>query len=334
MAFVTLAEALKLTTYDLQKGVYENAICVDEFLPIIPFMTTEGGAYAYNRENALADAIAFTAPGTQITAVAQASFTLKTSVPITFAGIARIEMFVDEGMSDYNDQVAIQISAKAKSVGRLAAKHLAVGMSDVTIASYTNCAHDNESGVSGVYAIGDTNEADSLISLCDASQYSYEAVGGAAFDIDVFDQLLRLMKLRKPDCFVMHPCIKDAYKDKLRAKGGVDTAMIQLPNYAHPAGPPIRQLAYEGIPVLTNEWIPTNFDDGQGNLDTTQIYAVCLGEDAFHGISKGSLDAGLIRVTAPQKMSGFLANEIDVFAWWNFVLKSKYGLAIKAWVNA
>ncbi|KPC70412.1 Major structural phage protein, partial [Streptomyces sp. NRRL F-6602] len=50
---VTLPEAAKLSTTQLQRGVVETFVQESSILDRIPFLTIEGNAYAYNEEGTL-----------------------------------------------------------------------------------------------------------------------------------------------------------------------------------------------------------------------------------------------------------------------------------------
>lgn len=333
MAWITLAQAAKLTHYDIQAGVYENIICDDDLLKILPWETNVGDRYAWARENALPDTQTFSAPSTQITAFSSLTLTQKTSIPITSIGGVKLENYIVEGMSDVNNQAGVQVEGQAKSIGFEISKNLIVGMSDITMWAGASCVHTAESGVSGVYEVTDTNEAEGLIALCDATQYVWGTVGGIAFVMTMFDEVAAKIKLGRPTCYLVSPKTERKYLAKLAALGGVTPHMVQLPNFADPQGNPLSVLGYNGVPVLKNDFIPTNLDDGQGNTDTTLMFALYLAPRGVHGIIKGD-ENNLIKIDEPIAIVDYDGYAVKVKAYYNFVCKSKYGLAIYARINA
>ena len=50
---ITLTEAAKLSTTDLQKGVLETFVQTSPVLDRLPMLEIEGNAYAYNSEDTL-----------------------------------------------------------------------------------------------------------------------------------------------------------------------------------------------------------------------------------------------------------------------------------------
>jgi hypothetical protein len=77
----------------------------------------DGNALSYNRENALGD-VQFAGVGDTITAKNPASFTKVTSELTTLIGDAEVNGLIQATRSNLNDQTAIQVSSKAKSLGR------------------------------------------------------------------------------------------------------------------------------------------------------------------------------------------------------------------------
>lgn len=246
MATVTLAESAKLTQNLLVQGVIENVISVNPIYQVLPFMPISGNAIAYNRENALGDS-EFITVGDDITAKAAATFTNVTSSLKVLIGDAEVDHFIQTTRSSQTDQKAVQIASKAKSIGRL----------------YQNQMINGD----------DTNPTDSfdgLLLLCAAGQKITPATDGQALSFDILDNLMDLCTAKdgQVDFFMMSARTIRSYLALLRALGGAGiNETVQLPS-----GP---QIAYRGVPIFRNDWIPIN--QTQGNKSTcTTIFAGCF----------------------------------------------------------
>lgn len=110
---LTLTEAAKLSTDDLQRGVLETFVIESPILDRIPFLTIEGNAYAYNLEATL--------PGVEFRAVNQGysestgTVNQKTESLVILGGDADVDRFIAKTRSNLNDQRAIQTRMKVKA---------------------------------------------------------------------------------------------------------------------------------------------------------------------------------------------------------------------------
>lgn len=110
---LTLAEAAKLSTDDLQRGVLETFVQESPVLDRIPFLTIQGNAYAYNQEATL--------PGVEFRAVnAGYSSTTGTVVQkseslVILGGDADVDRFIVQTRGNLNDQRAVQTRMKVKA---------------------------------------------------------------------------------------------------------------------------------------------------------------------------------------------------------------------------
>lgn len=254
---VTLANAKLLGLDDKQSALAEEIITVDELFSILPFIPTSGNSYSYVRENALVGAegraidAAFT-PG-------QSTYT-EITVPLTTIG-AQVEInkllqaqavgnIVDGGL------VASQLARAAKSVGRQFAQWFITG--DVGTAGQFSGI--NTLMVDAAYSTQKLDKAD------------------AALTLDMLDELVSTVTLRRPDVLVMSQKARNKVKSLMRALGGVTT--IEVGN---------RQiLAFDGIPMVANNWCVADVDGGVGGSQQ-DIYAMCLGADGVAGLTTGSV---------------------------------------------
>jgi hypothetical protein len=225
MASQTLAEAAKLITNDIAAGVAQDIIDVNPLFDILPFIGYTGQGLVVNRENALGNAGVYAVDAT-ITHKAASSFTQATFTATKLIGDAEMDGLVRaQSASAGVDQVAIEISSKAKSIGRLFQTGMATGD-------------------------GASPNMNSLHSLCDASQYT-TASAGQAISFALLDELLDLVKAKDGvvDWIMMPARTIRAYKVLLRALGGTPADwVVTLPGGRQVIG-------YEGIPIFKNEFL-------------------------------------------------------------------------------
>lgn len=267
MASVTLAESAKLSQDLLIAGVIENIVTVNPIYEVMPFMSIEGNALAYNRENALGD-VQFAGVGTAITAKAAATFTAVTSSLTTIIGDAEVNGLIEATRSNFVDQTATQVASKAKSVAR----------------QYQNTMINGD---------GTSNSFTGLLSLVPASQKGLlSGANGSNLSFEILDELMDLVKDKDGACdYIMMPArTRRAYYALLRGVGGASIAeVITLPSG--------RQVpTYNGVPIFVNDWIPTNQTKGTAAGICTTIFAGTFDDGSGqHGISglTASRNAGI-----------------------------------------
>lgn len=260
MASVTLAESQKLCQNQLIAGIIENTITVDRFFDVLPFEGISGNALAYNRENVLGDVQAI-GVGDSITANAAATFTEVTVSLTTLIGQADVNQLIQSTRSKQgNDQAAVQIASKAKSLGRLFRNYLVNGT-------------------------GAANQFSGLLTLCDASQKTTPATNGEALSFAVLDELMDLVtdKDGAVDYFQMHSRTLRSYLALLRSLGGAGIGeVVTLPSGEQVPG-------YRGVPIFRNDWIPTDQTQDATNTCTSIIAGT---------LDDGSQSMGIAGLTA------------------------------------
>jgi hypothetical protein len=227
MATQTLAEAAKLISNQIVQGVAEDIITTNPMWAAMPWTGYEGQAILVNRENALGDAQHLAVGGT-ITAKAAATFTQIPFSATTTIGDAEINGLVQaQSSSAAVNQLAIEISSKAKSVGRLLQAGVATGT-------------------------GTAPALNSLHSLCDATQFT-TASAGQAISLLLLDQLLDLVKSKdgQVDWLMMPARTLRNYKALVRALGGITETMA----FTMPNGTSRTVSVYEGIPIFQNDYL-------------------------------------------------------------------------------
>ena len=261
MATQTLAEAAKLINDEIISGVAEDIITINPSYNVIPWMGYDGQGIIHNRENALGNAQHLAVGGT-ITAKAAATFTQQTFTATKTIGDAEMDGLVQaQSASAGVNQLAVEVSSKAKSVGRLLQQGIATGD-------------------------GSSPNMNSLHSLCDAGQYT-TASAGQAISFALLDELLDLVVAKDGQVdFIMMPARTiRSYKALVRALGGVNETLT----YTMPNGTTRTVSTYEDIPIFKNEYLSVE-ETANGAALTggalTSVWAGCWDEgDMKTGVS-------------------------------------------------
>lgn len=250
MTSQTLAEAQKLINNKIVAGVVEDVITTNPMWQVMPWNSYTGQAVLVNRENALGDA-QHLAVGATITAKAAATFVQDTYTAETTIGDAEMNGLVKVQSSSAGvDQMAIEISSKAKSVGRLLQQGIATGT-------------------------GSSPQLNSLHTLVDASQYT-TASAGQALSFELLDELLDLVKAKdgEVDWIFMPARTIRSYRTLVRALGGVNETMaFNMGN-----GRTRNVDVYNGVPIFQNDYLSVA-ETANGAALTggalTSVYAGC-----------------------------------------------------------
>tara|TARA_R110002096_G_scaffold171144_2_gene343857 strand:- start:669 stop:1607 length:939 start_codon:yes stop_codon:yes gene_type:complete len=227
MATQTLAEAQKLIQNDLISGIVEDIITTNPIWQVMPWTGYTGQAIIVNREETLGDTQHLAVGGT-ITAKAASANVQNTYTAVTTIGDAELNGLVAaQSASAGVNQMAVEISSKAKSVGRKLQQGMATGT-------------------------GTSPQLHSLDSLCDASQYT-TASAGQALSFELLDELLDLIKAKdgEVDYLMMPARTVRSYRALVRALGGVnETIAFDMGN-----GRSRNIDVYNGIPVFQNDYL-------------------------------------------------------------------------------
>jgi hypothetical protein len=259
------AEAEHLSNNQLISGVIDEIIDRDDMFAVLPFVKTEGKAYVYNRENALGGAD-WLDPNDAINESA-ATFTEVVAKLRILAGDVDVDKFIQATLSDTNNQLAVQIAKKAKAVAREFHRTLAQG--DAT---------------------ANAKEFDGLAKIAaglGATQKVSAGVNGNALTLTMLDELCDAVP-QGADVLVMRRGTIRAFRALLRATYGTDAVMQQLENFGRP------MLTHNGIPVIMNEFLAGDEDQGTSEGNTCSVYALRMNElDGLHGLYGGD-NAGLV----------------------------------------
>ncbi|SNS00214.1 hypothetical protein SAMN04488503_2282 [Humidesulfovibrio mexicanus] len=309
MASQTLAEAKKLINNQIVVGIVEDIISVNPWYDVLPFTGYDGQGLVVNRENALGDA-GFYGVDATITHKAAATFTQATFTATKIIGDAEMDGLVKvQSTSAGVDQVAVEISSKAKSIGRLFQTGMAIG-----------------DGISpNMY---------SLHSLCDSGQYT-AASAGQAISFALLDELLDLVKAKdgQVDFILMPERTVRSYKTLLRALGGTPAEwVVDLPGGR-------KTIGYESIPIFKNEFLSTT-ETANGAALTggalTSVWAGCFDDGSqkigVSGIHPSGAPAGIdVRFIGEQEAKDSEIWRVKQYA--NFVSFNRRGLARLTSIN-
>ncbi len=225
MATQTLVEAKKLINNQIVQGVAQDIISINPLYDMLPFTPYEGQALLVNRENALGDADFYAVDDT-ITAKAAGTFTQVPFSATKIIGDAEMDGLVEaQSASAGVSQMAVEISSKAKSIGRKFQTGFASGT-------------------------GSSPQMNSLHSMCDSGQYT-TASAGQALSFALLDELLDLVKAKdgQVDWIMMPARTLRAYKILCRALGGAAVNDVRTLD----TGRTVDQ--YNGIPIFKNEYL-------------------------------------------------------------------------------
>lgn len=248
-------EAAKLSQEDLERGVIEEIIEKDELFALVPFMSVNDKVYTYRREATL-PSVEFMDPYDDFEESAATFDEVTTKLKI-LGGQVLMDKFLTGTQSHINNQIAIQLAAKAKQINRTFRTTLVNGNSAVN-----------------------TKEFDGLKVLTPSSQTLVAGANGAAVSFEMLDELKDAVKLGA-DVLMMRQGTWRAIKSLMRSFGGNTGDMVTLENFG-------AVHAYDGTPVIINDYMTGDEVQGSAN-ETCSIYALRLNEaDGFHGIYSGS----------------------------------------------
>jgi hypothetical protein len=288
------AEAEKLSNNTLEQGVIEEIITRDAMFALLPFQRVNSKALVYNRESTLPGAD-WLSPGDTVNEEAATFDEIVAKLRI-LAGDVDIDNFLNETMGDTNDQTAIQIAAKAK--GLKTKFHICLAQGDAT---------------------ANAKQFDGLPNLVDPSQVISAGVNGGPLSLALLDQLKHQVILGA-DAFIMRAGTERALKQLMRAAGGTQPPMLQIPNFT---GNPV--LSFDGVPCLINDYLAGNETQGTSNV-TCSIYAVRFNEnDGLVGLYGGET-AG-VRVEEIGAVQNKDAQRIRLKWYVSLALKSTLSLA-------
>lgn len=227
----TLVEAKRLINNEIVAGVAEDIISLNPIFSFLPFMGYEGQAIIVNREVALGGA-GVSAVGATLTATmrAAATFTRTTFTATKLIAQAEMDGLVQaQSVGAGVDQMAIEISSKAKNLGRQFQQGMATGT-------------------------GTSPQMNSLHSMVDSTNQYTTAATTQVLSFALLDELLDLVKSKdgQVDWLMMPARTLRSLKVLYRALGGTTpTHVLNMPD-----GTTRTIYLYEDIPIFKNEYLP------------------------------------------------------------------------------
>jgi hypothetical protein len=305
MATQTLVEAAKLINNQIVRGVAEDIITVNPLFNFLPFSDYTGQAIVVNRENALGDAGNYDV-GDQITSKTAATFTQATYTAVSLIGDVEMNGLVQaQSASAGVDQMAIEISSKAKNIGRQFQSGMATGT-------------------------GTAPQMNSLHSMVDSAQYTSPSAG-QALSFNLLRELLDLVlsKDGEVDFIMMHSRTLRAYAALCDQLGGTPPMQV----ISMPDGTTREVRKFEDVPIFKNDYLSiTETANGAattgGNL--TSVWAGCFDDGSrkvgISGIYPSGTSAG-VQIKNVGYKEDYDESLVRVVMYTNFVNFNRKGLA-------
>ena len=258
---MTLVEAAKLTQDVLLRGVIETIVYDSSVLQLLPFVDITGTALVYNREK--------TMPATSFYAVGDTwsegtpTWDKITAALTIMGGDADVDNFIQQTYANPNDIEAEAIQSRAKSIAH----------------KWSDTFFNGDTGA-------DAKSFDGLKKLVDATQTVAAGAGGAALTLDMVDQLIDLVKPGRPDALLMAKRTRRKLSSLRRASGNLlETGLDAFGRHV---------VSYDGVPILVDDWIPTNEVKGASGAVCSSIYAVKFGAEGLTGLENGGVQIELV----------------------------------------
>lgn len=303
MASQTMLEAKKFINDDIVAGIVQDIIDINPMFSVLPFASYQGQAILTNRQLALGDAGFYDVDAT-ITNKAASTYTQVPFSAVKIIGDVELDNLVQATSSSAGvDQLAIEISSKAKQVGRLFQTGMATGD-------------------------GVAPNMNSLHSLVDSGQYT-GASAGQALSFALLDELLDLVKAKdgQVDWIMMPARTMRSFRVLLRALGGVAMNEVVTLDDGRTV------LGYEGIPIFRNDFLSV-VETANGAALTggalTSVWAGCVDDGSqkigISGIYPEAVPAG-VSVEFVGQLESKDSSLVRVKQYTNFVNFNRKGLA-------
>ena len=249
----TLTDASRLTQDLLLRGVIDTLITESPVLRYLPFLTVNGSAVTYNREQTAGTAAWYAVGDTwteDVLGVSQVQVGLK-----TLGGDADVDAFLQQTYANPNDLEALAIANKAKAIAY----------------AFNQTFYHGDTA-------GDPNSFDGLNVLAGtvATAGGYtgsvralsHGANGATLTLAHMDELVDAIKPGAPTVLLMSRRSRRKLASLRRAAGSLlDTGSDQFGR---------RVLLYDGIPVEVDDNLTDSETQG-ANADCSSIYAVQMG---------------------------------------------------------
>jgi hypothetical protein len=310
---ILLAEASKLSTDILLKGIIETIVKDSPILQRLPFIQITGNSLKYNREKTLPSA-AFYAPVTGTWAASPPTFE-QVSAALTVLGVdADVDNFLKSTRSNVQDLEAacVELAAKAvrhkfedtflngevtgdansfdglwktlKGTAWVASTAYALGDVRVPTAGLENgfryeCTTAGTSGASAPTwstVEGGTTTDNTVTWTTRFGGHKGSGANGATLALSAIDQLIDLVRGGKPDLLLM------SRRSRRKIQGLARAAGTNLLVGEGKLGDVVEY--FNGIPVAINDWVKDSYTVGS-STDCSAIFAFQMGEGAVCGLT-------------------------------------------------
>jgi len=312
---ISLAEASKLSTDILLKGIIETIVKDSPILEKLPFIQIVGNSLKYNREKTL-PTIGWYAPVTGTWTTSEPEFEQCTASLCVLGGDADVDNFLKATRSNIQDLEAAVIEQKAKALRNefenaflnadgsgnqptglyntmkgtawTADTEMAVGDIVVPTAGLENGFRYECTAAAGDKKTHATTEPtwpttegatvvdDQVTWTCRYGNHLGMAVNGATLSLTRMDQLIDLVRGGKPDLLLMSRRSRRKLAALARAQGSnLQVGQGKLGEFVE---------LYNGIPVAISDWVLDSYVVGTSE-DCSAIFAFQMGEGAVCGLT-------------------------------------------------
>jgi len=312
---ISLAEASKLSTDILLKGIIETVIKDSPILEKLPFIQITGNSLKYNREKTL-PTVGWYAPVTGTWTTSEPAFEQCSASLCVLGGDADVDNFLKATRSNIQDLEAAVIEQKAKALRHefenaflnadgssnqptglyhimkgtawTADTEMAVGDIVVPTAGLENGFRCECTAVAGDKKTHATTEPtwpttegatvvdDQVTWTCRYGSHLGSGANGATLTLTSLDKLIDLVRGGKPDLLLMSRRSRRKIQNLARAAG------TNLLIGEGKLGEVVEY--YNGIPVAISDWVKDNYTVGTSS-DCSAIFAFQMGEGAVCGLS-------------------------------------------------
>lgn len=179
---ISLSDAAALSNNMLVEGIVADIVTVDMWFRNLPFVVFEGLAYTFTREATLAGA-AFASPNTNLNQQKYQKGATFQNVNVNLSAIIAdiiVDGQIQDQLSESNDQLAVQISAKAKIIARTYMSAVINGRKDGALTQSNN----GPIGIAGSF--------DGMKRILDAEQGNVDDVNHPFYNAGAATQTLTL----------------------------------------------------------------------------------------------------------------------------------------------
>jgi len=310
---ISLAEASKLSTDILLKGIIETIVKDSPVLQELPFIQIVGNSLKYNREKTL-PTVGWYAPVTGTWTTSEPAFEQCSASLCVLGGDADVDNFLKATRSNIQDLEAAVIELKAKALrnefentflngdsgvdanqpdglfktmkGTAWEATTAYSLGDVVVPTTgkengfryecTTAGTSGSSEPTWKTTEGETNSDGTAVWTCRLGNHLGMAVNGATLTLSKIDQLIDLVKGGKPDLLLM------SRRSRRKVMTLAWAAGTNLLIGEGKLGQVVEY--YNGIPVAISDWVKDNYVVGTSS-DCSAIFAFQMGEGAVCGLS-------------------------------------------------